>query len=106
MQVELAQLTGRDGDTAHNLAQALDAIAACQTGTRLLVFPETYLTGFPTPDNIAALAEPLDGPSLTALGRAAAARGQAALSGCHRAAAPGQLSGRAHRGRIGWPQGL
>ena len=74
MQVELAQLTGRDGDTAHNLAQALDAIAACQTGTRLLVFPETYLTGFPTPDNIAALAEPLDGPSLTALGRAAAAR--------------------------------
>ena len=56
MQVELAQLTGRDGDTAHNLAQALDAIAACQTGTRLLVFPETYLTGFPTPDNIAALA--------------------------------------------------
>ena len=50
MQVELAQLTGRDGDTAHNLAQALDAIAACQTGTRLLVFPETYLTGFPTPD--------------------------------------------------------
>jgi (R)-amidase len=81
MQVELAQLTGRDGDTAHNLAQALQAIAACRAGTRLLVFPETYLTGFPTPENVAALAEPLDGPSLTAIGKAAAARGLAVAIG-------------------------
>lgn len=81
MQVELAQLTGRDGDTAHNLAQALQAIASCQAGTRLLVFPETYLTGFPTADNIAVLAEPLDGPSLTAIGQAAAARGLAVAIG-------------------------
>lgn len=81
MQVELAQLTGRDGDTAHNLAQALQAIAACRAGTRLLVFPETYLTGFPTPENVAALAEPLNGPSLTAIGKAAAARGVAVAIG-------------------------
>lgn len=81
MQVELAQLTGRDGDTAHNLAQALHAIAACRAGTRLLVFPETYLTGFPTPENVAALAEPLNGPSLTAIGKAAAARGVAVAIG-------------------------
>lgn len=81
MQVELAQLTGRDGDTAHNLAQALQAIAACRVGTRLLVFPETYLTGFPTPENVASLAEPLNGPSLTAIGKAAAARGLAIAIG-------------------------
>lgn len=75
MQVELVQLAGRDGDTAHNLAAALRAIAGCAAGTRLLVFPETYLTGFPTAENVAALAEPLDGPSLRAVRRAAAERG-------------------------------
>lgn len=81
MQVELVQLAGRDGDTAHNLAAALHAIAGCAAGTRLLVFPETYLTGFPTAENVAALAEPLDGPSLRAVRRAAAERGVAVAIG-------------------------
>jgi len=81
MQVELVQLAGRDGDTAHNLAAALEAIAGCAAGTRLLVFPETYLTGFPTAENIAALAEPLDGPSLQAIRRAAGERGLAVAIG-------------------------
>lgn len=81
MQVELAQLIGRDGDTAYNLAQALAAIANCKAGTRLLVFPETYLTGFPTPENIAALAEPLDGPSLQAIRQAAGERDLAVAIG-------------------------
>lgn len=71
MKVELVQLAGRDGDTAHNLARALEAIAACAADTDLVVFPETHLMGFPTQDTIAALAEPLDGPTLQAIQQAA-----------------------------------
>lgn len=63
MKVELVQIAGRDGDTAHNLERALAAIADCAADTELVVFPETHLTGFPSEDNIAALAEPLDGPT-------------------------------------------
>lgn len=73
MKVELVQLAGRDGDTAHNLARALEAIAACAADTDLVVFPETHLMGFPTRDTIAALAEPLDGPTLQAIAQAARA---------------------------------
>ncbi len=58
MKVELVQIAGRDGDTAHNLERALAAIADCAADTELVVFPETHLTGFPSEDNIAALAEP------------------------------------------------
>lgn len=71
MKVELVQLAGRDGDTAYNLARALEAIAACAADTDLVVFPETQLMGFPTADNIAALAEPLTGPSVQAIVEAA-----------------------------------
>ena len=41
MKVELAQLAGRDNDTAYNLERALAAIAACAADTQLIVFPET-----------------------------------------------------------------
>lgn len=71
MKVELVQLAGRDGDTAHNLAAALEAIAACAADTDLVVFPETHLMGFPSAENIAAVAEPLDGPTVQAVLRAA-----------------------------------
>ncbi len=72
MKVELVQLAGRDGDTVPwNLARTLEAIPACAADTRLVVFPETHLTGFPSEDNIAALAEPLDGPTFSAVQRAA-----------------------------------
>lgn len=47
MKVELVQIAGRDGDTAHNLERALAAIADCAADTELVVFPETHLTGFP-----------------------------------------------------------
>ena len=70
MKVELVQIAGRDGDTAHNLERALAAIADCAADTELVVFPETHLTGFPSEDNIAALAEPLDGPTVSAVQRA------------------------------------
>lgn len=70
MKVELVQLAGRDGDVAWNLARTLEAIHACADDTRLVVFPETQLTGFPTEQNIAAIAEPVDGPSVQAVQRA------------------------------------
>lgn len=81
MKVELVQLTGRDGDTAHNLAAALEAIAACAADTDLVVFPETHLMGFPTAENIAAVAEPLDGPTVQAVQRAARERDVAVAIG-------------------------
>ena len=81
MKVELVQLTGRDGDTAHNLAAALEAIAACAADTDLVVFPETHLMGFPTAENIATVAEPLDGPTVQAVQRAARERDVAVAIG-------------------------
>jgi (R)-amidase len=58
MKVELAQLAGRDNDTAYNLERALAAINACGADTQLIVFPESHLMGFPTaepwPDRRAA----------------------------------------------------
>lgn len=73
MQVELAQLPLIDGDTGHNTRVTLEAIAAADVagGTRLIVFPETTLSGFPTRETIAAVAEPIDGPALTAVRDAA-----------------------------------
>jgi (R)-amidase len=81
MNVELAQVTGRDGDVACNLARVLALIDACASDTELLVLPETYLTGFPTRDNVASLAEPLDGPTLQRVHRAARERNLAVAVG-------------------------
>lgn len=81
MKVELVQLTGRDGDTAYNLGRTLEAIANSAPDTQLLVFPETHLTGFPTAETIARLAEPLDGPTLSAVQAAVRARGVAVVLG-------------------------
>ena len=53
MKVELAQLAGRDNDTAYNLERTLAAIAACAADTQLIVFPETHLMGFPTAETVA-----------------------------------------------------
>jgi (R)-amidase len=71
MHIELAQLTGQDGNIENNLQSALQAIAGCAPQTDLIVFPETHLTGFPTKDNVSALAQPLDGPAMTAVHQAA-----------------------------------
>ena len=81
MKVELVQLAGRDGDTAYNLERTLAAIAACAPDTDLVVFPETQLMGFPTEESVAAVAEPLDGPSVQAVQRAARERNVAVVVG-------------------------
>lgn len=67
MKVELAQLAGRDNDTAYNLERTLKAIAACAADTQLMVFPETHLMGFPSLEALAETAEPLNGPTVSAV---------------------------------------
>ncbi|MBA1242497.1 carbon-nitrogen hydrolase family protein [Pseudomonas japonica] len=81
MKVELAQLAGQDNDTAHNLTQALRAIAECAADTQLIVFPETHLMGFPSRETVARVAEPLDGPTVAAVQAAARERGVAVVIG-------------------------
>ncbi|MDP9584192.1 UNVERIFIED_ORG: (R)-amidase [Burkholderia contaminans] len=69
--IRIVQSALRDGDVTGNLAKALAIIAAARGATDLVVFSETYSSGFPTPDDVARLAEPLDGPSVTAVRDAA-----------------------------------
>lgn len=71
LRLRLIQSTLKDGAHASNLAQALAHIEAARGNADLVIFSETYLPGFPTPDDVAQLAEPLDGPSVRAI-RAAA----------------------------------
>lgn len=83
MQVELAQLALIDSDVAHNTRKVIETIERVDTtgGTKLIVFPETTLSGFPTRDNIADVAQTLDGPALTAVRNAAREKGVAVAVG-------------------------
>ena len=81
MKVELAQLAGRDNDTAYNLERALAAIAACAADTQLIMFPESHLMGFPSAESVAEVAEPLDGPTVSAIIAAARERNIAVVVG-------------------------
>lgn len=69
--IRLIQPTLADGDIAGNLAKLRHIIQGASGQTDLIVFPETCVSGFPTPDNVAALAETMDGGSVTALRQAA-----------------------------------
>lgn len=69
--IRLIQLTLVDGDVAANLAKVVDMIAASAGKADLVVFPETCPCGFPTPHTVQRLAEPLDGPSISAIRTAA-----------------------------------
>lgn len=73
MQVELAQLALIDSDVAHNTRKVVETIGYADVtgGTKLIVFPETTLSGFPTRENIADVAQTLDGPALTVVRDAA-----------------------------------
>jgi (R)-amidase len=63
------------------LERTLDAIAACAPDTDIVLFPEAQLTGFLGPQNIATLAEPLNGPSVRAIEAAAKERDIAVVVG-------------------------
>jgi len=73
MQLELAQIPIQDGATEPNVQRVLDVIAKREAGTDLIVFPETTLSGFPTRDTVADVAQPLDGAALTRVRNAARA---------------------------------
>ncbi|MDR5666354.1 carbon-nitrogen hydrolase family protein [Burkholderia cenocepacia] len=83
MQVALAQLSLVDGDVAHNTRKVIDTIERVDVagGTKLIVFPETTLSGFPTRENVAEVAETLDGPRLLAVRDAARRTGVAVAVG-------------------------
>ncbi|SCK20725.1 carbon-nitrogen hydrolase family protein [Vogesella sp. LIG4] len=81
MQVLLAQIALSDNQTESNLARVLAQIASAPAGTDLIVFPETTLMGFPTADEIAAVAEPLNGPTLQAVQQAVRAANVAVAVG-------------------------
>ena len=81
MKIELVQLGGRDGDTAYNLERTLQAIATCAVDTDLLIFPETQLMGFASAQQLAEVAEPLNGPSVQAVLRAAREQNVAVVVG-------------------------
>ncbi len=76
MQVELAQLALVDGDTEYNTRRVIETIdnADVAGGTQMIVFPETALSGFPTPENIARVAQASDSPALGAVVQAAKRR--------------------------------
>jgi (R)-amidase len=73
MQVELAQITLIDSDVEHNTRKVIETIGRADRdgGTKLIVFPETTLSGFPTRENVAEVAQPIDGPALIAVRHAA-----------------------------------
>ena len=81
MKLELVQLAGRDGDVAYNLERILRAIAESAPGSDILIFPESYITGFLDHHNIARVAEPVDGPSVQAICAAARERDVAVVVG-------------------------
>jgi predicted amidohydrolase len=68
--IAAVQMDCRLGDRAHNLAAVRTHLdEAADNGARLVVFPECVLTGYSFPDKQSALphAEPIPGPSTTAL---------------------------------------
>lgn len=81
LQIMLAQMALTDGQTAPNLTRVLAAIADCPSGTDLIVFPETTLMGFPTADEVAQVAESIDGPAMSAVQQAVRDRGVAVVIG-------------------------
>src|SRR5580704_8042937 len=73
--IRLVQSAVVDGDIAGNLDHALKTIAACAGEVDLVVFSETFIPGFPTPENVSRLAEPMEGPSISSIRAAAKAAG-------------------------------
>src|SRR5919106_2196098 len=86
MRLAVYQGPGASGDVPGNLAiiRRVAAHAAAE-GASLVVFPELFTTGYNLGTRLRELAEPLSGPSLEAIGAAAADCGMAILTGfCER----------------------
>ena len=71
VRVALAQTEPRLGDVDANLDVHLETVErAREGGADLVVFPELSLTGYVLRDQVADLAEPVDGPRLARLAEA------------------------------------
>lgn len=79
LHLRLIQAALRDGDVSGNLDMVLKHIAAARQQADLVIFPETCVQGFPTPDTIGHLAEPVDGAPIRAI-RDAARRAQVGIA--------------------------
>lgn len=74
--IALVQMDCVAGDIAANLQRVVaSAVEAAERGAQLVVFPECATTGYFVADRIAALAEPIPGPSSEQLVRLARNRG-------------------------------
>ncbi len=79
--VELAQLSLKDGDIDHNLQRAEAVIASASEQSDIIVFPETFFSGFPNKENLDTISQPLDGSIITRLSAAANKKGIAVVAG-------------------------
>ncbi|MFF1501689.1 carbon-nitrogen hydrolase family protein [Streptomyces sp. NPDC058316] len=82
LRTALLQSSGRPGHVDENI-EVLDEAArrAADSGARLLVCPELFLTGYAIGADVPRLAEPADGPSACAVAGIAARHGLAVLYG-------------------------
>ncbi|MCH5232462.1 MAG: nitrilase family protein [Muribaculaceae bacterium] len=70
LKVCLVPMEIRWGEKSRNLLKVEDLLKNVESDTKLVVLPETFSTGFPSPDNISLikeLAEPDDGQTIKAL---------------------------------------
>jgi len=82
MKLALAQLQIDGGATETNTERALTAVeAAAQRGADIVALPEIFNVGYFSFGSYAREAEPLDGPTITAVQEAASDHGVAVLAG-------------------------
>jgi (R)-amidase len=79
--LELAQLSLHDGDISGNLEKALSAINNASHKTDIIMFPETYFSGFPNKDNIEDLSQTIDGKIIQTLIQASKEKNIAVVAG-------------------------
>ena len=82
VRVACGQFMAEPGEKEKNVARMVGyAAQAREQGCTLILFPELIVTGYLDPEQVAPLAEPVDGPSVQRLARAAGELGMAMAFG-------------------------
>lgn len=89
MRIELVQTTCQDCNIEANLASVLQAIHCATSQSKLLVFPELYLSGFPTKATIGQVACSLDSQPVQTLLAACRQSGKSLAIGLSESASDG-----------------